>query len=113
MKNKPIMYQIDTMERPYHKTPFRKNQFLLNEKTFQEFLNAVTISKDIDPETGEIIDIYSLTFNSGIRHTACRVCTISVDNEIIYNYGEGDAYICTKTFQKRLDDIHNKKGVAA
>lgn len=106
-------YLVETMEREYNKPPFKANSFFLSEKRFNEFINSVTISKDVDEETGEILDTFKLTFNSGLRHTACKVRTISIGKEIIYNYGEGDSYVCKKTFHDRLEAAMSKKEKAA
>lgn len=98
-------YTVRTMEREYNKSPWHENVLHMNEERFTAFLAAVTISTSDDSK-------YNLTFNSGLRKTACRVLTISDGANVVYNYGEGDTYMCSKTLAARFDQSHLVKNAA-
>lgn len=100
------IYKIITMERPYDSGKYVQNELTMTEKRFQDFLMAVNITKAVDEETGEFTG-YDITFNSGLRHTACRVTSISRKDELLYCYGAH----CTieKFFDIRLEAVCNSK----
>ena len=84
------MYHINTIERPYKRTDVRQNVLEMDDKRFEEFLQAVTISKEEElDEDGDVLDSQTIfVFNSGLRHTACKVIRMKDDKGVLYQYHE-------------------------
>lgn len=102
-----MIYTIETVERPYNNTPWRKNTLRMNAKKFNEFLNLIFISVEYTRDrNNKIIDAqYALTFNSSLRHTACRICSIEENARLLYNYGPKETSYINKIFEKRLNCV--------
>ena len=85
-----MTYRITTVERPYKKTDVRMNVLEMGEKKFDEFLEAVTIGdeKDYDEDNKLIDEQTVFVFNSGLRHTACKVIRMKDDKGVLYQYHE-------------------------
>lgn len=75
------MYTLTTWERSYHKNDAHYNTLQMDAEKFSEFLAlAHVIDEEEEDESGDVIDSQKgITFNSGIRHTACRV--VRIENE--------------------------------
>lgn len=92
------MYTIRTMERPYATGKWEQNEFELLNDEFAEFLKAVFITEEKD-DNGDFIQ-FGFTFNSGLRHKACRVTHIFYQNKnsmsasmhLCYRYGNEDLH---------------------
>lgn len=84
------MYHINTIERPYKRTDVRQNVLEMDDKRFEEFLQAVTISKEEElDEDDNVLDSQTVfVFNSGLRHTACKVIRMKDDKGVLYQYHE-------------------------
>lgn len=106
------IYTITTMERKYNESPFIKNILHMNQRKFDAFLatRGVYVTEELDKD--EQFEQYGITFNSGLRHTACRVITIKKDQQVLYNYGGINSRVCTKMFEERLKQKLGKKEVA-
>lgn len=102
------LYEITTFERPYNSGTYTENKLTLTEKRFQEFLMAANTSHDVDEETGELLG-YSIVFNSGLRHTACRVTSIARAGEIVYTYDSAGKGILDSTLELRIQAAINSK----
>jgi hypothetical protein len=102
------LYEITTMERPYESGVYSQNKLTLTEKRFQDFLMSATIVTNVDEETGEKLG-YSIVFNSGLRHTACRVVSIARAGEIIYTYDSAGKGILDKVLELRIQAAINTK----
>ena len=96
------IYTITTMERKYNESPFIKKTLHMNQKKFDAFLatKGLYVTEELDED--EQFEQYGITFNSSIRHTACRVVMIEKDQQVLYNYGGINSRICAKTFEERL-----------
>ena len=75
------MYHLTTLERSYHKSDSHYNTLDMDTKKFETFMHAVRIAdeKEYDEDDKVIDQQYGFVFNSGLRHTACRV--IRIENE--------------------------------
>lgn len=102
------LYEITTMERPYESSAYSQHKMTLTEKKFQEFLMAANIVTDVDEETGEKLG-YGIVFNSGLRHTACRVVSIARAGEVIYTYDSAGKGILDKVLELRFQAAINTK----
>ena len=83
-----MQYHINTIERPYKETKVYQNVLEMDEKRFDEFLEAVHIGQEEErDEDGKVIDSQTVfVFNSGLRHRACKVIRMKDDLGILYQY---------------------------
>lgn len=88
------MYRINTIERPYKRTDVRQNVLEMDDKRFEEFLQAVTIDeeKDLDEDDNVLDSQTVFVFNSGLRHTACKVIRMKDDKGVLYQYHENPMF---------------------
>ncbi len=114
-------YVVRTLERPYSSGDFN-NLYTrqMNKEKFDEMVSLAGFH--ITPEFSDtILDKdgspafmqYGMTFNSGLRHTACRVISIEMDNQLIYQYGNEETKYIDKGFEKRLATLFAVKSAAA
>lgn len=87
------MYHLTTLERSYHKSDSHYNTLDMDTKKFEAFMHAVRIAdeKEYDEDNKVIDQQYGFVFNSGLRHTACRVIRIEKDQKTVYLYHENPA----------------------
>ena len=106
------IYTVTTMERKYDKSPFVKNILHMNQRKFDAFLatKGLYVTEELDEE--EQFEQYGITFNSSVRHTACRVILIEKDQQVLYNYGGVNSRVCTRMFEERLKKKLGAKEVA-
>lgn len=106
------IYTITTMERKYNESPFIKNTLHMNQKKFDAFwaTKGLYVTEELDED--EQFEQYGITFNSSVRHTACRVILIEKDQQILYNYGGVNSRVCTRMFEERLKQKLGAKEVA-
>lgn len=105
-----VNFLIKTKETKYgNKHRWYSNHFFLMPSRFIEFLKEVTIHSE-----KRDINFPMLSFNSGLRHTNCKVTEIVMDSadehreekKIIYQAKAfRDAYFCDDEFRKKLDAI--------
>lgn len=91
MKEVFLLYTLTTWERSYHKSGARYNTLKMDAKRFAAFLeSAHVLDEETEDEDGKVIDSQKgITFNSGLRHTACRVIRIEdAKGKLIYLYHE-------------------------
>lgn len=68
------------------------------------------VTEELDED--EQFEQYGITFNSSIRHTACRAVMIEKDQQVLYNYGGVNSRVCTRMFEERLKQKLGAKEVA-
>ena len=75
------MYTLTTWERSYHKNDAHYNTLQMDAEKFSEFLEAANVvDETAEDEDGKVIDSQkAIVFNSGLRHTACKV--VRIENE--------------------------------
>ncbi len=114
-----MKYVVRTMERPYSGGEFKLYTRQMNREKFNLMINMRGFH--ITPEYSEtIVDKngnpafmqYGMTFNSSLRHTACRVVSIELDNQLIYQYGNEATKFVDEIFNNELSmlcDIKKEK----
>lgn len=103
-----MIYTVETHERPYNSTPWKKNILRMNAKTFNQFLNLIFITVECNrDQKGKLVGDpqYALTFNSSLRHTACRITAIEENQRLLYNYGTKETSYINAAFKKRLETV--------
>lgn len=81
MKEVFLLYTLTTWERSYHKSDAHYNTLKMDAKKFASFLEAANVvDETAEDEDGKVIDSQkAIVFNSGLRHTACKV--VRIENE--------------------------------
>jgi hypothetical protein len=111
-----MKYVVRTMERPYDGGEFKLYTRQMNKEKFNLMVNMRGFH--ITPEYSEtIVDKngdpafmqYGMTFNSSLRHTACRVVFIELDNQLIYQYGNEETKFIDEKFNTELTMLYNIK----
>lgn len=103
------MYTLTTLERSYNKSNSHYNTLKMDEKKFSAFLDAARIvdENEYDEDDDEkVIDTQKgIVFNSGLRHTACRVIRIEDGRgKTIYLYHENKALrVYTPEFKSMVE----------
>jgi len=112
-------YVVRTLERPYGSGDFKLYTRQMSEEKFNEMVDMRGFH--ITPEYSEtILDDkgnpvfmqYGMTFNSSLRHTACRVMSIEQDNQLVYQYGNEETKYADKTFEGILRRTYELKNCA-
>jgi hypothetical protein len=112
-------YVVRTLERPYGSGDFKLYTRQMSEEKFNEMVDMRGFH--ITPEYSEtILDDkgnpvfmqYGMTFNSSLRHTACRVMSIEQDNQLVYQYGNEETKYADKTFEEILRRTYELKNCA-
>ncbi len=111
-----MKYVVRTLERPYGSGDFKLYTRQMSEEKFNQMVNMKGFH--IMPEYSEtILDNkgnpafmqYGMTFNSSLRHTACRVVSIEVDNQLVYQYGNEETKYVEEKFEKMLTTVCDLK----
>jgi len=115
-----VKYVVRTLERPYDSGDFKHYTRQMNKEKFDEMVSLAGFH--VTPEFSDtILDKdgnpafmqYGMTFNSSLRHTACRVISIELDNQLIYQYGNEETKYVEESFEKRLFALYTLKGGVA
>ena len=108
------MFHLTTWERSYNKSDAHYNNLDMNQKKFEAFLDAVHVTDETEEDEDEnIIDRQTgFVFNSGLRHTACRVLRIEDNKKTIYLYHENPAIRVMAPELKAMLEIHEESEAA-
>lgn len=108
------MFHLTTLERSYKKSDTHYNSIDMDSERFSAFLEAVTITKEEESdEDGNVIDCQTgFVFNSGLRHTACRVIRIEDGDKTTYLYHENPAIRVMTPELRNMIDNHREKEAA-
>lgn len=115
MKGVFLLYTLTTWERSYHKSDAHYNTLKMDAKRFAAFLeSAHVVDEDTEDEDGKVIDSQkSITFNSGLRHTACRVIRIEEEQgRTIYLYHDNKMLRIYAPEMKALVEKHAESEAA-